>query len=162
MRDILQSRYLRRRVAHKQLARTSVLNDRCFRINKNLSVKPLSSTWIIAFFITICSLEIVQFVANLAMITALKCSGLSHAFRCVVEKTKMLFTSLGQSVLAKSVPSVLSTGLGRYPRPQAQFFPIRTSQLVNNLYRYSETDQLKKLFYALNDANLYFDGQSIN
>ena len=32
--------------------------------------------------------QIVQFVANLAMITALKCSGLSHAFRCVVEKNK--------------------------------------------------------------------------
>ena len=64
------------------------LNDLCFHINKNLSVKPLSSTWIISVFITICSLEIVQFVANLAMITALKCSGLSHAFRCVVEKNK--------------------------------------------------------------------------
>ena len=51
-------------------------------------MKPLSSTWIISVFITICSLEIVQFVANLAMITALKCSGLSHAFRCVVEKNK--------------------------------------------------------------------------
>ena len=32
--------------------------------------------------------QVVQFVANLAMITALKCSGLSHAFRCVVEKNK--------------------------------------------------------------------------
>ena len=57
-------------------------------VDKNLSVKPLSSTWITSVVITICSLEIVQFVANLAMITALKCSGLSHAFRCVVEKNK--------------------------------------------------------------------------
>ena len=31
-------------------------------------------------------------------------------------------------------PSIL--GLGRYPRPQAQFFPLRTSQLVNNIYVY--------------------------
>ena len=31
---------------------------RCY-VNKNLSVKPLSSTWIISVFITICSLEIV-------------------------------------------------------------------------------------------------------
>ena len=38
---------------------------------KNLSVELLSSTWIISVFITICTLEIVQFVANLAMITAL-------------------------------------------------------------------------------------------
>ena len=73
------------------------------------------------------------------MITALKCSGLSHAFRCVVEKNKNVIHQLGQSVLAKTVPSVLSTGLGRYPRPRVQFFPIRTSQMVNNLYRYSET-----------------------
>ena len=62
------------------------LNDLCCYVNKNLSVKLLSSTWITSVFITICSLEIVQFVANLAMITALKCSGLLHAFRCVVEK----------------------------------------------------------------------------
>ena len=25
-------------------------------------------------------------------------------------------------------------GLGRYPRPRAQFFPLRTSLLVNNIY----------------------------
>ena len=66
----------------------NLLNDLCYYINKNLSVKPLSSTWIISVFISICSLEIVQFVANLAMIRALKCSGLSHAFRSVVEKNK--------------------------------------------------------------------------
>ena len=65
------------------------LNDLCYYANKNLSVKLLSSTWITSVFITMCSLEIVQFVANLAkMIKALKCSGLSHAFRCVVEKNK--------------------------------------------------------------------------
>ena len=57
-------------------------------VNTNLLVNPLSSTWITSVFITICSLEIVPFVANLAMITALKCSGLWHAFRCVVEKNK--------------------------------------------------------------------------
>ena len=74
-----------------------------------VSVTPLSSTWITSAFITICSLEIVQFVANLAMITVLKCSGLSHAFRCVVESIKMLFTSLGRSVSGKTVPSDLST-----------------------------------------------------
>ena len=65
-----------------------VLSDRCYYVNKNLSVKPLSSTWITSVFFTVCSLGIVQFVANLAMITALKCSGLSHAFHCVVEKNK--------------------------------------------------------------------------
>ena len=74
-----------------------------------VSVTPQSSTWITSVFITICSLEIVQFVANLAMITVLKCSGLSHAFRCIVESIKMLFTSLGRSVSGKTVPSELST-----------------------------------------------------
>ena len=62
--------------------------DLSYYVSKNLSVKPLSSTWIISVFITICSLEIVQFVANLAMITALKYSGLLHVFRCFVEKNK--------------------------------------------------------------------------
>ena len=66
----------------------NVLNDLFYYVSKNLSVKPISSTWIISVFITICSLDIVQFVANLAVITALKCSGLSHAFRCLVEKNK--------------------------------------------------------------------------
>ena len=74
-----------------------------------VSVTPLSSTWITSVFITICSLEIVQFVANLAMITVLNCSGLLHAFRCVVESIQMLFTSLGRSVSGKTVPSELST-----------------------------------------------------
>jgi len=57
-----------------------------YYVNKNLSVKRLSSTWIISVFITICSLENVQFVANLATITALKCLSLLYAFHCVVEK----------------------------------------------------------------------------
>ena len=92
------------------------LNDLCYYVNKNLSVKPLSSIWIISVFITISSLGIVQFVANLTMITALKCSGLSLVFRYVIEKIKMLFTSLGRSVLGKTVPSVLSTALGLRPK----------------------------------------------
>ena len=32
----------------------------------------------------------------------------------------------GRSVWGKTVPEVLSTGLGPYSRPRAQFFPIRT------------------------------------
>ena len=66
----------------------NLLNDLCYCVSKNLWVKLLSSTWIITVLNTICSIEIVQFVVNLAMITALKCSGLSHAFRCVLEKNK--------------------------------------------------------------------------
>ena len=64
----------------------NLLKGLCYYVSKNLSVKPLPSTWIISVFITLCSLEIGQFVANLAMITALICSGLSHAFRLVVGK----------------------------------------------------------------------------
>ena len=81
------------------------LNDLCYYVNKNLSVKPLSSTWITSVFITICSLEIVQFVANLAMITALKCSSVSHAFRCVVEQNKNVGPRSVRTVLGKTVPS---------------------------------------------------------
>ena len=94
----------------------NLFSDLCYYGNKNLSVKSLSSSWITSVFITICLLEIVQFVANLTMITALKCSGLSYAFCCVAEKNKNLFTSLGRSVLEKTVPSVLSTALGLRPR----------------------------------------------
>ena len=84
-------------------------------------MKPLSSSWIISVFITIFSLEIAQFVANLVMITALKCSGLSHAFRCVVEKIKMLFTS--QEVQeGKAVPEVLDTGPRAVPKTSGTVF----------------------------------------
>ena len=47
----------------------NVLNDLCYYVSKNISVKPLSWNWIISLFITICLLIIVQFVTNLAMIT---------------------------------------------------------------------------------------------
>ena len=50
----------------------NLLNDLRYYLNRSLSVKPLSSTWISSVFITICSLEIVQFVPNLAMITAVQ------------------------------------------------------------------------------------------
>ena len=45
----------------------------------------------------------------------------------------MLFTGLGRSVLGKTVPSVSSTA-EEYSRPRAQFFPIRPSRPVNNIY----------------------------
>ena len=100
IQQILQSDWFRERAEISHPARSrraeslknvsslsgNLSNNLCYCVNKNLSVKPVSSTWITSVFITICSLEIVQFVANLAMITSLKCSGLSHAFRCVVEK----------------------------------------------------------------------------
>ena len=49
----------------------NLFSDLCYYGNKDLSVKSLSSSWITSVFITICLLEIVQFVANLTMITAL-------------------------------------------------------------------------------------------
>ena len=52
----------------------NLLNDICYCVSKDLSVKPLSSTLImISVFSTLCPLEIVQFVTNVANITALKC-----------------------------------------------------------------------------------------
>ena len=105
------------------------LNDLCYYVNKNLSVKPLSSPSVTSVFITIYSLEIVQFVAILAMITTLKCSRLSHAFRCVVEKNKKVFHQPRSVRIGKNCAFCLE-----YLRPRAQFFPIRTSRLVINLY----------------------------
>ena len=49
----------------------------------------------------------------------------------------MLFTGLGRAVLGKAVPSQVrpsACGLGPYSRPRAQFFPIRSSRPVNNIY----------------------------
>ena len=76
-------------------------------------MKPLSLTWITSVLITICSLKTVQFVA---LITALKCSSLSHVFRCVVEKNKNVIQQPRWVRIGKTVPSVLSTGLGLRPR----------------------------------------------
>ena len=66
---------------------------------------------------------------NLGVIVALYHSGSfgNHllAFR---KKIKMLFTSQGWSVLGKTVPSFLFTNTS------GTVFPIRTSDLVNNIY----------------------------
>lgn len=50
-------------------------------------------------------------------------SFLWRAFGYILEKVKMLFTSLGLSIFEKTVPSVMSTtySLGQYSRNQAQF-----------------------------------------
>ena len=48
-------------------------------------------------------------------------------------KIKMLFTSLGQSIMERTVPSVLRTTKAGIWHSLAQFFPIPTSQLVNNI-----------------------------
>ena len=116
----------------------NLLNDLCYYVNKNLSVKPLSSTWITSVFITICSLEIVEFVANLAMITALKCWGLSHAFRCVVEKNKSVIHQPRSVRIGKNCVLCLE-----YPRPRAQFFPILTSRTVDNIYLWNWTTDIR-------------------
>ena len=111
----------------------NLLNEYSYYVSKNLAVKPLSSTWIISVFITVCSLEIVQFVANLAMITALKCSGLSHAFRCIVEKNKNVIhqpksVRIGKnSALCLIPPSAVSKTLGTV-------FPNTELPAGDNLY----------------------------
>ena len=46
----------------------------------------------------------------------------------------MLFTSLSRSVFGKTVPCVLSTARGLLLLSRAQFFPIRTSRLANNIF----------------------------
>ena len=101
----------------------NLLNDLCYYVSKNLSVKSLSSTWNISVFITICSLEIVQFVANLAMITAPKCSGPSHAFRCVVEKNKNVIHQPRSVRIEKTRLSVLSTQVSWVSKTAGTVFP---------------------------------------
>ena len=93
----------------------NLFSDLCYYGNKNLSVKSLSSSWITSVFITICLLEIVQFVANLTMITALKCSGLSYAFCCVVEKNKNVIHQLRSVRIGKNCALCLEYR----PRPAA-------------------------------------------
>ena len=46
----------------------------------------------------------------------------------------MLFTSRSRSVFGKTVPCVLSTARGLLLLSRAQFFPIRTSRLANNIF----------------------------
>ena len=94
----------------------NLFSDLCYYGNKNLSVKSLSWSWITSVFITICLLEIVQFVANLTMITALKCSGLSYAFCCVVEKNKNVIHQLRPVRIGKNRALCLEYR----PRPQAE------------------------------------------
>ena len=93
----------------------NLFSDLCYYGNKNLSVKSLSSSWITSVFITICLLEIVQFVANLTMITALKCSGLWYAFCCVVEKNKNVIHQLRSVRIGKNCALCLEY----CPRPAA-------------------------------------------
>ena len=61
----------------------------------------------------------------------------------------MLFTSLGPSVLGKTVPSVLSADR----KPRVQLFPIRTSRLVNNIYISFENARLGFFFFFGNTVN---------
>ena len=68
----------------------------------------------------------------------------------------MLFTGLGRSVWEKTVPLVLSTALGL--RPRAQFFPIRTSRPVNNIYLFhTYWDFRIKFCYVKKRFGFYFD-----
>ena len=75
-------------------------------------------------FIAICLVEIVHFVANLAKITALKCSGVLHAFRCLVEKNKNVIHQPRSARIAKNCALFLEyRPWPAYPRSRAQFFP---------------------------------------
>ena len=78
-------------------------------------MKPLSLICITSILTTIYLLKIIQFMVDLAVITALIHSGsLGKNFVKFMEKKfKMLFTSLGRSVLGKTVQkkTVLSTAL---------------------------------------------------
>ena len=92
-------------------------------------MKPLSFICIALVFSTIYSLiNCSVYGESCRNYSPLSFRFFSQPFVKFWKKIKMLFTSQGRSVLGKSVPSVL------YPRPRAQFFPIRTSRLANNIY----------------------------
>ena len=79
------------------------------------------------------------------MITALKRSGLSHAFRCVVEKNKNVIHQPWLVRIVKNCALCLeyrlrpaaSGGIQDLGHSGSQ--SIRTSQLVNNLYLFAKT-----------------------
>ena len=65
----------------------------------------------------------------------------------------MLFTSLGPSVLGKTVPSVLSADR----KPRVQLSPIRTSRLVNNIYTSFGNARLGFFFFGNTVNREYMD-----
>ena len=79
---------------------------------------------------------------DLAVITALNHLGSfgKNFVKFKLKKIEMLFISLGRSYVGKICALCLEyrprpmASVGRCSRPQAQFFPIRISQLANNIY----------------------------
>ena len=73
----------------------------------------------------------------------------------------MLFTSQGRSTLGKTVPSILCAALSLwfrwYPRPQAQFFLIQTSHLVNNIYIFYFSKKVEEKFNSLTVVSISYD-----
>ena len=57
------------------------------------------------------------------MITALKCSGLLHTFRRVVEKNKNVIRQPRSVPIEKTMPSVLSTQLSWVSKTSGTVFP---------------------------------------
>ena len=57
------------------------------------------------------------------MITAQKCSGLSHVFCCVVEKNKIVIHQPRSVRIEKTMPSVLSTQVSWVSKTSGTVFP---------------------------------------
>ena len=110
------------------------------------------------------------FMENLAKITTLNCCGSfwMHFFKFQGKKRKMQFTSLGLEYCSRLC----------YLRPGAQFFPMQTSRLANNIYllykllccarmsnpKNSHNSTLVKLlyfFYMFNITNQLLTHQSL-
>ena len=97
-------------------------------------MKPLSFICIALVFSTIYSLiNCSVYGESCRNYSPLSFRFFSEPFVRFKKKIKMLFTSHGRSVLGKTVPCLVYRPRP-YPRPRAQFFPIRTSRLVNNIY----------------------------
>lgn len=101
--------------------------------------------------------KIVPFLEDLVVITALSHSGsFGKHFFCF--RKKKLFTSLGWSVsIGKNCALCLAYGLGWYPRPQAQFFLIQTSHLVNNIYIFYFSKKVEEKFNSLTVVSISYD-----
>ena len=71
---------------------------------------------------------------NLAVITALYHSGSFQNHSLGLKKNKNVIHQPRSVRIGKNCALCLVYRPRPYPRPRAQFFPIRTSRLVNNIY----------------------------
>ena len=120
----------------------NLLNDFRYYVSKNLSIKPpLFNLDYLCFYYYL--------LARNCTVCRVFChdyssSGLSHAFRSVVEKKKNVIHQPRSVRIGNTIPSVLSTQVPWVSKTSGTVFPIRTSRLLNNLYLFFYWSRLEK------------------